>query len=258
VKSLKLIALGLLFALGARADITGPVTVPYPVPQILMQSAIPFVISSSCTMGANGAASACVAMPRTIGASYSYWPANAICTANTAGWYWTVWSSTTAGTIYNNVYSSGQPVYQSSPTAFSCSAGSGTQAATSMIQGPTVPVPAGTMGANGSLQMLALSSFINSSGSKQIAGNFGGTQVALAAYTTIATSGWMGLTTNQGVATSQASAGGTMFSQTGLQIVTTAVNTANTVTAYISALLSANATDYFIIESYSFTLLPHS
>ena len=75
-------------------------------PQTLGQSHIPFVLLSSGTMGNNGAISllsgaVATAYPN----AYVYLPALAIAATgpgSAAGWYYAVFSSTTALTVYNN------------------------------------------------------------------------------------------------------------------------------------------------------------
>ena len=49
---------------------------------------------------------------------YGYLPANAGGSGNTAGWYYFIPSSDTAGTFYSDKYIGGQPVLVGSPTTF--------------------------------------------------------------------------------------------------------------------------------------------
>ncbi len=160
-----------------------PVNTTYPLPvtlvgtvlgtvQQIANSNIPLIMSSTCTMGDNGAISVCTALPGTYTASYTYWPLNTICTGgtggNVAGWYYTVWSSTTAGTIYRNTYSSGTPLIPASPTAFSCTAGTGVQGTGADITAFSYTIPAGTInGINDSI-WFSPSYSINSSGNNKI------------------------------------------------------------------------------------------
>jgi hypothetical protein len=49
---------------------------------------------------------------------WCYLPANFGGKTYPAGWYWAVFSSDTAGILYNNTYSSGSPSRPATPTAF--------------------------------------------------------------------------------------------------------------------------------------------
>ena len=96
-----------------------------------MRSTIPFVLPASGSVGNNGALTLGVALDRTYARCYMYFPANAIFSGSSAGWYWTVMSSTTAGVIYNNKYTSGYPEIPTTagftttgPGAFTSTAGS--------------------------------------------------------------------------------------------------------------------------------------
>lgn len=228
-----------------------------PIPQIPLQSGIPFVISSSGTMGNNGALSAVVAMNRTIGNSYAYFPANTICTANTAGWYWTVWSSTTAATVFNNTYTSGQPEIVASPTAFVCTAGTFTQ--TTVLQtGPIVTIPAGAMGVNGGVYTTAFVSYINNADAKTVGFTFNGNGAGALANTTTASNGVGFAVVNQGVTNKQVATNQSLFASASGASVTTSVDTTASVTSGLYIKIATAASDYIILESYSIELRPHS
>lgn len=122
------------------------------VPIILAKSAIPFIHISSGSIGDNGALSGVTALPTTYsGGAYCYFPANAIAAGVGAGWYWTVFSGTQAGTIYNNTYTSGIPAVPASPTAFSTTGPGAYTGDTTERAGPTITIPGGAMGANGAV-----------------------------------------------------------------------------------------------------------
>ncbi len=118
--------------------------------RVLFRCVTPFIIVSSGSMGNNGALTVTTALPWTPIRSYVYLPANAISAGSAAGWYYAVFSSTTAATVYNNVYdpASGiEPVVPTSPTAFATTGpGAYTQDVAAGHQGPTYIMPANTLG----------------------------------------------------------------------------------------------------------------
>lgn len=69
------------------------------------------------------------------------------------GWRWAVFSSDTAGVLYQDTYVSGNPTRITSPTAFSTNLTGWLTTTTSEITGPTgFVLPGGSMGPNGSLK----------------------------------------------------------------------------------------------------------
>jgi hypothetical protein len=124
-------------------------------PYVLFQLGIPFIIPSSGVMGNNGALSGITALSTTFPQAYVYLPAGAISSGSAAGWYYTVFSSTTAGTVYNNVYTSGTPTVPASPSAFVTTGPSAYVQTTGFITSlnPTVTIPANSMTANGRVEI---------------------------------------------------------------------------------------------------------
>jgi hypothetical protein len=116
------------------------------------QTGLPIILPSGGTIGNNGALSGITALPTTYNQGcYMYFPTAAISAASLAGIYYVVMSSTTAGTIYNDVYVSGQPNVPASPTPFVTTGPGAYVQATSQIDLITFPVPANAMGKNGRL-----------------------------------------------------------------------------------------------------------
>lgn len=135
-------------------------------PYILSQSAIPFIHLSSGTMGNNGALSGVTALPTTYsGGAWVYLVANAIEAGSAAGWYWCVFSSTTAGTVYNDTYTTGQPSIGTA-TAFATTGPGAFTGVTTAQQGPAITLPAGAMGVNGALRVSTKVAATNSANSK--------------------------------------------------------------------------------------------
>jgi len=232
-------------------------------PSVLMQSAVPFVMTSSGSFGTNGALTGLATMPRTIGGAYAYFPANAICAASSAGWYWTNFTSATAGTVFSNTYTSGQPIVVASPTTFTCGSGPGafTQSVVAQ-QALNLTVPGNSLGKNGSLQIELMSSVAAVASTKYLITNYGGTQmgyISEAGGTTTYMGGLLTMT-NRGATNSQVMSGPTTTGDftVGVVAVTTAAqdSTANK-TFLISMQISTAATDFEILERYSFKLFPN-
>lgn len=132
-------------------------------PYTIIQGGIPFILPSSGSMANNGALTVTTALPTTYPNAYVYLPANAVAAGSAAGWYYAVFSSTTAATVYNNRYTTGFPTIPASPTAFSTTGpGAYTQTSGSDIQGPNTTIPGGSMGPNGSLETMMLGHVQNS------------------------------------------------------------------------------------------------
>jgi hypothetical protein len=89
------------------------------VPYTALTNGIPFVVPSSGLMGDDGALSGIAVVGAAYANAYVYLPANAISVGSAAGWYYAIFSSTSAATVYNNTYTTGLPVVPTSPTAFS-------------------------------------------------------------------------------------------------------------------------------------------
>lgn len=165
------------------------------VPYLAHNLNIPFFLCSSGTMGNNGAVTGLTALPfeTSYGASpnaYVYMPANAISAGSAAGWYYAVFSSPTACTLYNNVYTSGVPTIPSSPTAFvTTGPGAFTQTTGSFINGPVILIPALT-----SNSVIRLGTFFltnNSANAKNASHFFGGQNIQLNTFSTTTTTTMM-------------------------------------------------------------------
>jgi hypothetical protein len=100
-------------------------------------------------MAANGA----VTLGTALDATYStgiwlYYPAGAVYSGSVAGFYWTVMSSTTVGTVYMNTYVPGTSTFDApaSPTAVVAAgpgAFTGVTAAVTMFSVPSIPLRVG-------------------------------------------------------------------------------------------------------------------
>jgi hypothetical protein len=126
-----------------------------PRPRPLFKSNVPFIIPSSGSMGDNGALTVTTAFVYTYPKAYVYLPANAIVAGSAAGWYYTTFSSTTVGTVFNNVYDpsvGGEPTVPTTVPFVTTGPGAYTQDVAAGRQGPSFSLPANTLGTTGLLR----------------------------------------------------------------------------------------------------------
>jgi hypothetical protein len=129
------------------------------VPYTLFSTGIPFIIVSSGSMGNNGALTITGAVASIYPNAYVYLPSGAISSGSAAGYYYAIFSSTTAATVYNNTYTpgSGVPTVPASPTAFSTT-GPGAYTQSASPPNPfSVVVPANALSINGKIEIDAFS-----------------------------------------------------------------------------------------------------
>ena len=156
----------------------------YPVPAIIAQSNVPSCIAPSGTMGANGAVTLGTALTGTYSSGiYLLFPAGAVFSGSALGFYWTVMSSTTVGTVFNNpmgliptIPATPVPVVDAGPGAFTGSI----VAATAF----SATVPGGILGANGQLVLNVEFMYNLVAGNKTISKQFGGAALASSVRTT--------------------------------------------------------------------------
>jgi len=87
---------------------------------------------------------------------WCYLPANFGGFTYPAGWYWAVFSSDTAGILYNTTYTSGSPIRPKSPTPFVDNLAGWLTQTTSEVTGPTgFTLRGGMIGPNGNLKIHA-------------------------------------------------------------------------------------------------------
>lgn len=174
-----------------------PVIVNSGIPELqAFSTQIPFIWLSSGSIGNNGALTGITALPTAYAYAYVLVPAGAIATGIPAAatWYFAEFSSTTAATIYNNTYVSGngtQPTCPGgcaspSPTAFSTTGPGSFTGVSSATNGPDYSLPAGTLGIRDTVRMSYRASVTNTSASKTIGASFGGSNAFATAVTTVA------------------------------------------------------------------------
>lgn len=177
------------------ADLTNPVGAGQlgSAPATVAQSAIPIGIAPTGSIGANGALTMGTAMP--VGtpfalqyqSAYFYFPAGATYSGSQAGFYFTKMSSTTAGIVYRDTWAStGTPIIPSSPVAISDPGPGAYTGVTTAVIPISIIVPGNAIGANGSLSIDLLASYLNSAGSKTLAATFGGSAIQTTSQTTTA------------------------------------------------------------------------
>lgn len=131
------------------------------MPPLYLQCPLPIGIAPAGTVGSNGALTitgTALAITYNGPGIWLYFPANALTGSNAAGFYWTVMSSTTAGTVYNTTYTpgtntgAGSWAIPSSPTAFSGTTGAAyTNATATDIVALKIAVPGNYLGKHGSI-----------------------------------------------------------------------------------------------------------
>ena len=224
---------------------------------ILGQSHIPFVLVSSGTMGNNGALSGITAVGAAFPNAYVYMPAGAIASGSTAGWYYAVFSSTTAATLYNNTYTSGTPTIPASPTAFSTTGPGAYTQSTSYINAYTLSIAGNLIGANGTIRTTGGLTFNNSAGFKTWALQYNGYTFGDYAGTTETSAGFLGGFSNRGVTNIQVSLTSFPMTLTPTTLGPYYGSIDSTTTHNLVALLNlASASDTIVLETIVVELIP--
>jgi hypothetical protein len=126
-----------------------------------------------------------------------------------------------------------------------------TQTTGSLIAGPTVSVPANSMGVNGELQVDYDASVNNTSGTKTVDLEFNTTTCLMAGYASDTGGGALGRIRNRGVNNNQICLeGGESFNDSlGSTYMSVATSSAQNLAVELEL---ATATDWIVLESYSF------
>lgn len=224
-------------------------------PAIISQSGFPMILPSSGTIGNNGALSALTALPTIYANCYMYFPVNAIAAGVAAGMYYVVMSSTTAGTIYNNTYTSGHAEPPAIPTPFvTTGPGAYTQTTGAPITLCATTLPGGSMGIDGQLFIYPVWSHPNNANSKIEAVLLGGTTAASWTQTTSVQGSYCLRIANRGSHSSQVVVPNAAFGTptTALTYLTkdTSADLAITRTGQLAV-----ATDYIVLEAQSVQVL---
>lgn len=227
----------------------------------VFQCNLPMVLAPTGTMGNNGAITLGTALPTGFlnGPCYLYLPAGAIATASAAGWYYTVMTTTTAGTVYNNTYSSGLPGIPGAAalTAFATTGPGAYTGATTAQAALTFTLPGNYMGPHGVLEISAVLGFNASTNNKTVTFKVGSSTIFSLVEATTGVKSYQPYVqwANQGATGAQVAATvGTPGSSTTAQTYTAIdTTTAQTITVNVT---DATATDYIIIDSFSVVVTP--
>lgn len=225
----------------------------------LYQANLPLIKASSGTAGTAGAITAMTAGPTGFwnGPCYLYLPAN-VWNSNTAGWYYTVLSSTTAGTANNNQYSSGQVFIPGSAALVPFSGAGGTlTGVTTAVVAHSFTIPANSMGANGQLCFDFLLGYNGTVNSKTVTIKIGSTTIFSNVNTSATQLSYQGqvLWSNQGATGAQAisSVGATGASATAQTF--SALDTTTNLTCTVN-ITNATATDWTSVDCFSCICTP--
>jgi hypothetical protein len=229
------------------------------IPTVLSVNGIPFIKPASGTMGNNGAFTNGTALPLTYaGGAWCWFAADQIAAGVGAGWYWSVWSSTTAATIYNNTYSAGQPVVGTT-TAFVTTGPGAITGVTAEVFGPTITIPAASITTNGGLRLDAFTEQTSNANVKTIrfrASGSGGTAFASWVLTSRATGALsMTLMTRGAAARNYAQSYGFGDNNALSQVVTAGTVDFSASTTGVLSVQGATATDNIVIEAYTMELV---
>jgi hypothetical protein len=223
----------------------------------LLVGGLPVFLPSSGSIANNGALTLTTTLIATFTSCYMYFPANAIVAGGAAGIYYVVMSSGTAGTIYNNTYTTGIPSIPASPTAFATvGPGAYTQTTGADITLLSASIHGGVLGLSGGVEPRVLWRFPNNANNKLIKFLFGGQQLVSATYTTTNAADLMKSVFNSGVENVQMShnspviGAATITGQTAL-----AVNTANAVTVAATGQIAVD-TDFVGVLQYLVRVIP--
>lgn len=152
------VATATLAGAGPWTPPAAPPNVGQSYPIILAQSAIPMILPSSGTMGANGSLTGLTALPYSVFPQpcFMYFPAGKVFSGSPAGMYYASITTATTAQVYNNMYTSGRPqdAIPAVPTpVVDAGPGAYTQTQSTDIQLVGITLPGGMLGASGGVRM---------------------------------------------------------------------------------------------------------
>lgn len=212
---------------------------------ILAKSAVPMGIANTGTIATNGTVTLGTALNTTYsGGIWLYFPAAAFA-ASAAGFYWTVMSSTTAGTVYTS---------QTSGVAVTGS-NSAYTGDTTIRTAISITLPGGSLGPNGSIRLYTNISTNNTAGAKTMTPALGATNLQVISSTTSLNNSGFILVSNRNSQILQRSStiGNASFGGTNYPAIDTSIDQAITL-----KLTLAVATDVLVLEDYLIELIPRS
>jgi hypothetical protein len=243
--------------LGLAAVTTNPGTTGVPVSpvQVLAKTAVPIGIAPTGTMANNGAITLGTAFAATYGpggSSPGIWlnlAASAIFAGSAAGNYWTVMTSATLGTVFNNTYTAPGPLTPPTVAIPFVTTGPGAYTGVTSVQTLYgVAIPGGTLGPNGAYEIENVCNYLNSAGTKTITVTMGGQTMYSSAQTTSSGEWLKTLVINRGSQAIQAHVNVDIPNNPSSNQATTSVDTSQAQTLSFTAQLSV-ATDYVILDA---------
>ena len=142
---------------------------PRGFPIVLVQTALPMILPSSGTMGANGSLTGLTTLPYPAFPQpcFMYFPAGTVYSGSLAGLYFANILTATTATVYSNQYSSGTPAIPVSPTpVVDAGPGAYTQTTAADITLLSATLPGGLMGPNGALRCYQIRGMSNNANNK--------------------------------------------------------------------------------------------
>ena len=214
-------------------------------------SGIPFVlVPSGSITNASGAVTSGTAFDYVIGPSYTFFPLSALSPLSPSGWYYTVWTSTTVGTVYANMYLSGPPQIPDVLIPIVTVVGAYTQTTGLDVYGPSYEVPAGFLGPNGFIEWNRVVNNSSNANSKSYAMYFGSAWFHGYTQTSNRFAAAQGTIKNRGRTNAQIAASAS-YGDSGNASSLPKLSVDTSLMQVISfALQVAVATDYAIIESH--------
>jgi hypothetical protein len=137
--------------------------------QVVSVSAVSTIIAPSGTIAANGALTLGTSLPINPGSCYMYLPAGAAFAGSSAGFYFTIMSSATVGTVFNNIFvpATAAPTIPSLPTPIVATGPGAYTGVTTLVTLLTIVAPA--IGPAGILRMTQAFLLANTAGNKGLA-----------------------------------------------------------------------------------------
>lgn len=215
--------------------------------RLIAQSGIPLILPSSGTLSAAGALSGITALAAIYPSCWMFFPANAIATVSAAGMYFVQMSSTTAGTVFQNILTAAgtalTPFIPATSALIPCTTASNYATGTGAnVAAAILNLPANSMGANGRVRLTGSFSNNNSAGAKIGQLGFGATTIGGANNTTNVIQPVMHDIINRGVTNSQQTIAATGYIASATAI-TLAANDTTTALSLQFFLQVATATD---------------
>jgi len=243
---------------------------PNGVPIILAQSAIPMILPSSGTMGANGSLTGLTALPYSVFPQpcFMYFPAGKVFSGSPAGMYYAILTSATAATVYNNMYTSGLPqdaIYASPTAVVDAGPGAYTQTTGADIALININTTGGMIGRNGCLAARRYVSMGQAAGGTRSGKlTLGGTMIAAESSmtNTYLAGGISKYLFNRGTQNSNVCplygnwpGADALVTQVNSNLFTS-IDTSVDKTLSMLAQLVTTATDYYIIDAFRVEVLP--